>query len=77
MDNPFEYPEDRSEIYGESNEEEASFYFTLMDFQALVKRYGVEFIMNRLDENTFVALGAWWLDDDEEDLIDWRNTDEA
>ena len=77
METPFDYPTDRSELFTGGNEEEASVYFRLIDFQDLIKKYGIDFVMNRLDENTFINLASWFLDDDEEDLIDWRNTDEA
>ena len=77
MENPFEYPDDRSEFFGEANEEEASFYFSLMDFEKLIEHYGTEFVLNRLGEETFNKLAVWFLEDDDEELIDWRNTDEA
>lgn len=64
MDNPFEYPEDRSELFGETNEEEASFYFSLMDFKQLIERYGVDFVMNRLDEETFDKIMDWIVDEE-------------
>jgi hypothetical protein len=50
--NEFQYPEDRSELYEGPNEEEQSLYFSLMDFQQLVERYGVDFVINRLNFET-------------------------
>jgi len=64
MDNPFEYPEDRGEIFGEPNEEEAHFYFTLMDFKGFIDKYGVDFVMNRLDEETFDKILDWLVDEE-------------
>lgn len=72
METPFNYPTDRSELFGETNEEEASVYFRLIDFQDLIKKYGIDFIMNRLDNDTFINLASWFLDDDE-DPYEWRN----
>lgn len=77
MDNPFEYPEDRHELFEQPNEEEASVYFRLMDFQDLIKQYGVDFAMNRLDEEVFQQIAGWFLDEEDEEPNDWRNTDEA
>ena len=64
MENPFEYPADRSEFFGETNEEEAAFYFSLMDFKQLIDRYGVEFVFNRLDEETFDKILDWLMDEE-------------
>jgi hypothetical protein len=60
---PFEYPEDRSEIFGEVNEEEASFYFSLNDFEQLISRYGVQFVMSRMRNETFEKLSQWFYED--------------
>lgn len=65
METPFEYPEDRSELFEQPNEEEASFYFSLMDFKQLIKRYGVEFVMNRMDIETYQELAIWFEDEGE------------
>ena len=62
MDNPFEYPEDRHELFEQPNEEEAAFYFTLNDFKEFIDKYGVNFVMNRLDEETFDKLVDWFVD---------------
>lgn len=64
MDDPFEYPADRSELFGETNEEEASFYFSLIDFKQLIDRYGVEFVFNRLDLETFDKIVDWLVDEE-------------
>jgi hypothetical protein len=48
MDELFEYPEDRGEIYQAPNEEEAHLYFTIADFGDLIEKYGVDFVMNRV-----------------------------
>lgn len=69
MENPFEYPEDRSELFGETNEEEAHFYHTLADFEELILRYGTEAVMNRLPEPVFMKLAAWFLEDDDEEWM--------
>lgn len=69
MDNPFEYPGDRSEIFEPENEEEAHFYHTLADFEELVLRYGIEAVMNRISEPVFMKLAAWFLEDDDEDWM--------
>ena len=66
MDNPFEYPADRSEFFEETNEEEALFYFTLREFEQLVKEHGVDFIMNRVDEEIFIQLCDWFLEGGDE-----------
>ena len=59
----FQYPEDRGEIYGEPNEEEAALYFSLMDFEHLIERYGTQFIMTRLRNETFQKLSEWFYED--------------
>ncbi len=64
MDNPFEYPNDRQEFFEGASEEEASFYFSLMDFESLIKRYGIDFVMNRLDEETFDKIMDWIVDEE-------------
>jgi len=69
MENPFEYPEDRAELFTESNQEEAHFYFTLSDFENLVSKHGIDFVMNRLSEDVFIKLATWFLEDDEEDWM--------
>lgn len=66
MDNPFEYPDNRSEFYEGPSEEEAHFYFTLMDFKGLVKAHGAAFVMNRLDQETFDSLVDWFMEDEDE-----------
>jgi len=53
------YPEDRGEIYGETNEEEAALYFTLMEFTQVVDKYGIDFIMMRLDRKTVDQIDQW------------------
>lgn len=53
------YPEDRGEIYGEPNEEEAALYFTLMEFTQIVDKYGVDFVMTKLDKKTFDKINQW------------------
>jgi len=65
MENPFEYPENRSEFFGEANEEEASFYHSIMDFESLLDRYGIDFVMNRMNEEVFIKLADWFADDDD------------
>lgn len=59
---PFEYPEDRAELFGKQNEEEAWFYFILNDFKDLINHYGVDFVMNRLDTETYSKLSSWFGD---------------
>jgi hypothetical protein len=58
----FEYPEDRGEIFGEYNDEEASFYFMLNDFDACVSKYGAQFVISRMRNETFEKLSEWFLD---------------
>ena len=58
----FQYPEDRGEIYGEPNEEEAAFYFSLMDFEALIERYGAQFVLSRMRNEAFEKLSEWFYD---------------
>jgi hypothetical protein len=48
----FFYPEDRGELFGEPNEEEAWVYHTLTDFDEIVKRNGVFFVLNRISKET-------------------------
>lgn len=36
--------------------DEANFFFTLSEFQQLVKEYGVEEVMDNLDDETYMAL---------------------
>ena len=66
MDNPFEYPADRPEFFEETNEEEAHFYFTLREFENLVREHGVDFVLNRIDEEIFQQMAQWFLDDENE-----------
>lgn len=66
MDNPFEYPTDRSEFFEETNEEEAHFYFTLREFENLVREHGVDFVLNHIDEEIFQQMAQWFLDDEDE-----------
>ena len=54
------YPEDRGEIYGEQNEEEAAFYFSLMEFSQFVEKYGASFVLTKMDQKTFQALSEWF-----------------
>lgn len=65
MENPFEYPADRSEFFEGSSEEEAHFYFTLADFEQLIIDHGPDFVFNRMHENIFQQVATWFLDDDE------------
>ncbi len=60
--NEFEYPEDRGEIYGEPNEEEAWVYFTLNDFAHAVNKYGAQFVLARLNNEAFQKLSEWFYD---------------
>lgn len=74
MENPFEYPDDRSELFEPENEEcthseEAHFYHTLADFEELVLRYGTDAVMNRLLEPVFMKLATWFLEDDDEEWM--------
>lgn len=66
MENPFEYPADRSEFFEGSSEEEAHFYFTLREFENLVREHGVDFVLNRIDEEIFQQMAQWFLDDEDE-----------
>ena len=66
MDNPFEYPADRPEFFEGASEEESHFYFTLREFENLVRDHGVDFVLNRMDEETFDKLVTWFLDDEDE-----------
>jgi hypothetical protein len=50
------YPEDRGEIFGEPNEEEAHFYFVLNDFTDLLDKYGVDYVMTRLRYPEYMKL---------------------
>lgn len=36
-----------------------------MDFKQLIKRYGVEFVMNRMDIETYQELAIWFEDEGE------------
>ena len=54
------YPEDRGELFGEVNEEEASFYFTLNDFERLIEHYGAHFVLSRMRNNSFEKLSQWF-----------------
>lgn len=67
MENPFEYPEDRSELFEPENEEEAHFYHTLADFEELVVQYGTDAVLNRISEPVFMKLATWFLEDDEDE----------
>lgn len=49
MTDLFHYPDDRPEIFGEADGEEAAFYFMLHDFEYWVKKDGADFVLNRLD----------------------------
>lgn len=56
----FQYPEDRGEIYGDISEEEAHFYFTLLDFEELVNKYGSQFVVSRMRNECFEKLSDWF-----------------
>lgn len=58
----FEYPEDRGEIFGEQNEEEASFYFSLNDFEHFLNKYGAQFVLARMRNDAFEKLSEWFYD---------------
>jgi hypothetical protein len=59
---PFEYPEDRGEIYGEVNEEEAWVYHTLNDFEQCIEKYGAHFMLARMRNDPFSKLSEWFYD---------------
>ncbi len=45
--------------YDEQDEEEASLIFTIMDFEQLVDRYGVDEVMNNMKCNTVAKISSW------------------
>jgi hypothetical protein len=45
---PFEYPQDRGELFEGANEEEMAFYFAIMGFEDMINKHGADFVMNRL-----------------------------
>jgi len=59
---PFEYPEDRGEIFGEVNEEEQSLMYSIMDFEQLIDRYGVNLIFARMRNDQFMKIAEWFSD---------------
>ena len=59
---PFEYPEDRGEIYGDFNEEESWVYHTLNDFEQCIEKYGAHFMLARMREGPFSKLSEWFYD---------------
>ncbi len=56
------YPEDRGEIYGEVNEEEAWLYHTLSEFEDIVNKYGAQFVLARMRNSCFEKLSEWFYD---------------
>lgn len=62
------YPEDRGELYGEINEEEASFYFALNDFDKLIERYGAHFVLSRMRKDTFQKLSQWFYHEEKQEV---------
>lgn len=58
--NDFMYPEDRGEIYGDVNEEEAYFYHVLMDFEYLIQKYGAHTVLSRMRNDPFSELAEWF-----------------
>lgn len=42
------------------NEEEASFYFSLNDFEQLLDRYGADFVLKRMRNESFDKLNVWF-----------------
>ena len=41
-------------------DEEAAFYFSIMDFTQLVDKYGAEFVIKRMDPKTVEKLSEWF-----------------
>lgn len=48
MEDLAHYPEDRAEFFEGPSEEEAHFYFVLNDFEELILKYGVDYVMNKV-----------------------------
>ena len=54
--NMFHYPEDRAELFEGPSEEEAHFYFVLNDFEELIQKYGVDYVMTKIRFPTYLKL---------------------
>ena len=59
---PFEYPDDRAEIFTQPNEEEAWFYHTMSEFEDVVNKYGAQFVLSRMRNDPFMKLADWFYD---------------
>jgi hypothetical protein len=51
--------DDEEERGGDYNEEEAWVYHTLNDFDEILKRNGVPFILNNISKESFTKLYTW------------------
>jgi hypothetical protein len=63
MSDMFLYPEDRSEIFEQPNEEEAWFYHTMNDFEEAIDKYGALFVLSRMRNEPFEKLADWFYED--------------
>jgi len=54
-----EYPEDVVKEYEDYNAEEAWVYGTTASVEEIIKKYGVEFFINKLPRYSKIALIAW------------------
>lgn len=41
-------------------DEEGAFYFTLMDFEQVIDKYGAEFVLKRMGNKCFEQLSEWF-----------------
>jgi hypothetical protein len=53
------YPEDRDELF-EVPEEEAHFYFSLMEIESNIEKYGAHFVLSRMRNDAFSKLAEWF-----------------
>ncbi len=44
-------------------EEEAHFYFTIMEFEKLLEEHGAQFVLERMREDPFALLNVWFSND--------------
>jgi hypothetical protein len=41
-------------------EEEAHFYFTIMEFEKLLEEHGAQFVLEKMQEDPFELLNVWF-----------------
>jgi hypothetical protein len=54
-----EYPEDVNKEYDEYNAEEAFVYATTASVEEIIKKYGIDYLIDKLPRYSKIALTVW------------------